>query len=359
MDGRRYAVSELTVSSSLGSYTIDIALGAAALAGEAAVALVDPVVGDRITFPRERMILIEGNESSKTLTACERVLVEMKNSGLSRGELIVAVGGGVIQDVATLTSSLYMRGVGWVYVPTTLMAMADSCIGGKSSINAGGVKNLVGNFHPPQRVLVDPEFVETLSEEAIVSGLAEAVKICFARSAESFETFLSMPASILPGPDSATAELIEHVLSAKKWFVEIDELDKAERQLLNFGHSFGHAWESSCGYAVQHGVAVAAGVLAAIRHPRAAHTPLTERLADYCTALLVRVEPQVRNALAATKWDLFRNSLASDKKNGRETLRLVLPVSGESVGIVDLPMNNDQLTIAQDALRRSLKDVCP
>jgi 3-dehydroquinate synthase len=286
------------------------------------------------------------------------VLVEMKNAGLARGDLVVAVGGGVIQDVATLTSSLYMRGVDWIYVPTTLMAMADSCIGGKSSINAGGIKNLVGNFHPPKRILVDPIFIETLPEEAIVSGLAEAVKICFARGAESFEAFVALPESITPGANAGTAALIEHVLESKKWFVEIDELDKAERQLLNFGHSFGHAWESACGYSVQHGVGVAAGVLAAIRHPSAAVTPLTVRLADYCTALLRRVQPQVRAALNSTDWDIFRTALAADKKNSRSLLRLVLPAAPDSVQIIELPMNEEQLAVAQISLRSSLEDVC-
>ena len=350
-------MSEFTISSSFGDYTIEVALGSASRAGAAQVALVDPVVADRIQFDAQRMVLVPGSEESKTLSACETVLVAMKNAGLKRGDLVAAVGGGVIQDVATLSSSLYMRGVDWMYVPTTLMAMIDSCIGGKSSINAGGVKNLLGNFHPPQRILVDPTFISTLPEEAIAAGLAEAVKICFARGADSFGRFLDMPASGAPAADATTAELIEHVLRSKKWFVEIDELDKAERQLLNFGHSFGHAWESACGYRVQHGIGVAAGVIAATRHPRAARTPDTARLEQYCFGLLRQVGPAVAAALNATDWDQFRSALRSDKKNSRDVLRLVLPAEGESVRITELPMNDEELVIAQDALRHALEEV--
>jgi 3-dehydroquinate synthase len=350
-------VSEFTVTSSFGDYRVDVALGASGRADEARVALVDPVVRRFVDLPDERCILVEGAESSKTLSGCEEVLVAMKRAGLARGDVVAAFGGGVVQDVATLTSSLYMRGVDWVYVPTTLMAMADSCIGGKSSINAGGVKNLVGSFYPPQRVLVDPRFIDTLPRRAIVSGLAEAVKICFARGEAAFDTYLSSPASLEPGADEPTVELIIHVLQTKRWFVEIDELDKAERQLLNFGHSFGHAWEAACGFSIQHGIGIAAGMLAALRHPRSGQTDLTRRLGEYSTALLRSVRDEVAPALANTDWELFRASLRADKKNGREILRLILPAENESVRIHELPLNDEQLTIAQDALRSALEEV--
>ena len=349
--------SEFSIRSSFGDYTIEIAVGAADRAGDAAVALVDPIVGDKVAFPLERIIPVVGSEDSKTLAACEEVLVAMKHAGLARGELVAAVGGGVVQDVATLTASLYMRGVDWIYVPTTLMAMADSCIGGKSSINAGGVKNLVGNFHPPQRILVDPAFITTLPQRAIVSGLAEAVKICFARGPESFEAFLAFDASIAPAADDDTVALLSHVLQSKKWFVEVDELDKAERQLLNFGHSFGHAWESACGFTVQHGIGVAAGMLAATRHPAAASNAATARLEAYSLGLLRTVRDDVAAALAVTDWDVFRASLRSDKKNSRTALRLVLPAAEQSVRILDLPLDDEQLDIAQHALRSALQEV--
>jgi 3-dehydroquinate synthase len=357
MDGRRCEVSEFSIESSLGSYTVEVALGATSRAGEAAVALIDPVVSDRFPFPTDRTVQVVGAETSKTLSAVEVTLVAMKNAGLARGDLVAAVGGGVVQDVATLAASLYMRGVDWLYVPTTLMAMADSCIGGKSSINAGGVKNLVGNFHPPRRILVDPSFVTTLSAEAISSGLAEAVKICFARGRDSFEEFLASPASTVPAADEHTVALLTHVLMSKKWFVEVDEFDKAERQLLNFGHSFGHAWESACGFRIQHGIAVAAGMLAALRHPDAASTDLTQRLAPYARGLLRSVRPEVAAALAATDWETFRASLRADKKNGRDLLRLVLPADGESLRIHELPLNDEQLDRAQTALRSALEEV--
>ena len=349
-------MSEITISSSLGDYSIDISLGAAARAGQAEVALVDPVVRRGLPFDDDRIVVVEGAESSKTLSGCEAVLVEMNRAGLKRGDVVAAVGGGVIQDVATLATSLYMRGVDWVYVPTTLMAMADSCIGGKSSINAGGIKNLVGNFHPPVRVLVDPMFISSLPRRAVVSGLAEAVKICFVRGRDSFTTFLLSPAAVEPGADEQTVALIGHVLESKKWFVEIDEFDKAERQLLNFGHSFGHAWEAACGFRVQHGIGVAVGMLAALRHPLSVSNETTTALDAYALALLRSVADDVATALDATDWSIFRSALRADKKNSHDVLRLVLPTE-KSVRIFELPLDDEQLTIAQNALRSALQEV--
>ncbi len=317
----------------------------------------DPVVRNQLTGAGGSIVELEGSEAAKTLAECEKILVAMKRAGVTRGDTLAAVGGGVIQDVATLTASLYMRGIDWTYVPTTLMAMADSCIGGKSSINAGGIKNLVGNFHPPKQILVDPKFIGSLPQRAIVSGLSEAVKICFARGHDSFLEFMESRAATHPASDQQTVALLTHVLQSKKWFVEVDELDRAERQLLNFGHSFGHAWEAGCGFTVQHGIGVAVGMLAAIRHPVAAHTDLTQRLEDYTTMLLETVKGDIQAAKDATDWETFRSALSGDKKNTRESLRLILPAERDSVRLVELPLNDEELEIAQDAICTVLEDI--
>ena len=177
---------------------------------------------------------------------------------LTRGGSVIALGGGIVQDLGTMAASVYMRGVRWAYAPTTLMSMADSCIGGKSSLNVSGVKNLAGNIYPPASVVVDPDFITSLEVEDVAAGLGEAVKIAFCAGPEVFASFLRHY------EDRAHWEpLIEGVLTAKKWFIEIDEFDHAERRLLNFGHTFGHALEAATDFSVNHGVAVIMGMLAA------------------------------------------------------------------------------------------------
>ena len=137
-------------------------------------------------------IPVEANESLKTLAGCEEIVLALRAAGTTRGSCLVAIGGGCVQDAATLVASLYMRGIPWIYAPTTLMAILDSCIGGKSSINVGATKNLIGNIYPPQSVRIDPAFTETLTPEMVVSGLAEGVKICFAGGPEAFSRFLEL-----------------------------------------------------------------------------------------------------------------------------------------------------------------------
>lgn len=350
-------MSELTIASSNGSYDIEIALGAASRVDEAAVVICDPQVRALLPAGLPPLVEVDASEDAKTLVGVERVVVDLHRAGLRRGDVVAAVGGGAIQDVATLASALYMRGVPWVYFPTTLMSMADSCIGGKSAINAGGIKNLVGNFYPPRGIVIDPTFVAGLPARAIASGLAEAVKICFARGDDAFDRYLSLDGIRRPGANQATAELLVHVLSAKKWFVEIDEFDRKERQLLNFGHSFAHAWEAACGFSVPHGVAVAVGMLAAIRHPESAATERTRLLEDYCIDLLTPVQTELRAAHERTDWDAFATALRSDKKNSAGVLRLILPASDSGVELRELPLDDAQLGVAATALRAALTEV--
>ena len=349
----------LQISSSSGAYNIQIGSGIFKDVRKHATYLIDSVVKPYLPTVIQNAIEITGTEEAKTLIGCERVILEMRNFGVRRGDSLVAVGGGVIQDVATLSTSLYMRGIDWEYVPTTLMSMADSCIGGKSSINAGGVKNLVGNFHPPKQIIIDPVFLSTLPQQAITSGLAEAVKICFAKGPESFEQFIISPASVSPGDNDETANLIHHVLNSKKWFVETDEFDINERQMLNFGHSFGHAWESACNFSIQHGVAVAVGMLAALKHPRSATNDLTIALKNYCLEILKPLHAEISTALDRTNWEVFEKSLRSDKKNRSDSLRLILPGSDSALEIISLPLDASQLQTAQHSIQEAIEEILP
>lgn len=213
-----------------------------------------------------KIIIVEANELSKDLNNISPIILELKSFSFNRDGLVIAIGGGIIQDIACFVSSIYMRGVDWIYFPTTFLGMCDSCIGGKSSINVGGVKNLVGNFHPPKEIILDSVFLNSLSADMINSGLCEALKICFASSDDKhLEECLNLVDDYLINKN---IEILSKIfclsLSVKKWFIEIDEFDKNERQLLNFGHTFGHAIEGACDYAIPHGIAVGIGMIWAI-----------------------------------------------------------------------------------------------
>jgi 3-dehydroquinate synthase len=210
------------------------------------------------------LISIPGNEESKQFNKIESILTSLADMNVKRDESVSVIGGGSIQDIGTLVTSLYMRGIRWEYFPTTLASMMDSCIGGKSSINLGQRKNLIGNFHPPSRIIVNPTYLETLPDIEISAGISEGVKISYARGSSQLSSFIgNIRLWREKGHTVNLLAAIRESLESKKFFIEIDEFDKNERQLLNFGHSFGHALESSSGYSIPHGIAVLVGMLAA------------------------------------------------------------------------------------------------
>ncbi len=239
------------------------------------------------------VIGIEAVETSKSLEGMSQIIVALRNLGTNRNSTVLAIGGGVIQDIATFACSIYMRGIKWDYFPTTLLGMVDSCIGGKSSINVGKYKNLIGNFYPPENVFIDLQFIDTLNNEQKAAGLCEAVKICFAHTGDAFDRCIALN----PHTTSSTEifqQLINLSLLTKRWFIEIDEHDHKERQLLNFGHTFGHAIESASNYMIPHGIAVGIGMLAAIECARLigiySNTPKRVRvLESYTTMLLAKI----------------------------------------------------------------------
>ena len=199
---------------------------------------------------------VEAGESSKSMETFARLLQMMLEHGFSRKDCVVAVGGGVVGDLAGFAASAYMRGIDFYNVPTTLLSQIDSSIGGKTAINLGGVKNIVGAFHQPRGVLIDPELLQTLPPRQIASGLAEAVKMALTSDPDLFALFETKDIS------DHIDEIILRSLLVKKSVVEQDEKETGLRRILNFGHTIGHGIESSGGMAaLYHGECVALGLL--------------------------------------------------------------------------------------------------
>jgi 3-dehydroquinate synthase len=198
-------------------------------------------------------------EGSKTLATVEVLLDAMLEAGLGRADHVVAVGGGVVGDVAGFAASLLKRGCPWIAVPTSLLAQADAAIGGKTAVNARQGKNLIGAFHPPALVLIDPDALATLPARELRAGYAEVVKYGLIADPEFFAWCEANAAALLAGDRAARRHAIETCVRAKTALVAGDERDtKGRRALLNFGHSFGHAIEAETGLA--HGEAVAIGM---------------------------------------------------------------------------------------------------
>lgn len=210
-----------------------------------------------------RFILAPG-EASKTLATVERLLDAMLEAGIARNDCVVAVGGGVVGDVAGFAAALLKRGCRWAAVPTSLIAQADAAIGGKTAVNARQGKNLIGAFHDPAAVLIDPATLATLPAAELRAGYAEVVKYGLIADPDFFAWCEANGAAVIAGDEAARRYAIETCVRAKTAIVEADPRDESGvRATLNFGHSFGHAIEAETG--MRHGEAVAIGMAMALR----------------------------------------------------------------------------------------------
>jgi len=254
-----------------------------------------------------------------------------------------------------------MRGVEWVYVPTTLLAMADSCIGGKSSINVGPYKNLVGTFHPPSSISIDPLLALSLNDEQRASGLVEAAKICYCRGASSFEEYLAQSPAVAM-PVEGLERVIIASLMAKKWFIETDEFDKGERLLLNFGHTFGHAIEGASHFRISHGIGVALGIFCAIELGRTMGRSYTEarqlhQLEAHLRSLIAEV-PLLAGELKSLSAEEILDRFQADKKHSTLAYSVILVSETGATELVKLPKNDESKHVIQMAIAKALRDLC-
>ena len=322
--------------------------------------LVDAFFRDRLQLPIGLPVLwIEATEEAKALEQTLPLFVALKDAGLGRSSQLTAIGGGVVQDIATFLASLFMRGIPWSYVPTTLLGMADSCLGGKSSINVGPYKNLIGNFHPPNRIEILPAFARTLPAAELAGGLAEAAKIAFCRGASSYASYeqLAKPLLLNHWQEQELAELLHATLAVKQWFIETDEFDQAERRLLNFGHTWAHALESATNFAIPHGLAVAIGMLAAIRFSGKSQS--AAGLWNHCLALLRAVIKATQ--LQSFNADRFVQTFRADKKHTPGHIHLIVPTDASPDGLgveeIHLPATAASLAAVLEAMREALSVV--
>ena len=206
-------------------------------------------------LPNSYLYEIEGGECAKTFKQYEKLLKELLRKKVTKDDYLIAFGGGSISDLVGYVASTYKRGISFITIPTTVLSMVDASIGGKNSINLGKVKNAVGTIYPPVKVLIGLDALETLEKREFNNGLFEAIKTGMILDAEIYE--------LLKNKSLDLYKIIKLCLISKKNIVEQDEYDQNIRNILNFGHTFGHAIELK--YGLKHGEAVAVGMLMALR----------------------------------------------------------------------------------------------
>ncbi|NBJ96856.1 iron-containing alcohol dehydrogenase [bacterium 1xD8-48] len=212
---------------------------------------------------KEQLYLIEAVEENKTIKTALEICEKMTGLSARRNARLVSVGGGIIQDITGFVANILYRGIHWTFVPTTLLASCDSCIGGKTSLNYKSFKNLLGTFYPPDEIYICPVFFDTLSEKDFLSGLGEVVKFNFMYGEEGLVKIEENISKLIDRDKEVLNQFVESSLLFKRRFIEEDEFDRGKRIQLNFAHTFGHAFETMSNYEIPHGTAVAMGTVTA------------------------------------------------------------------------------------------------
>lgn len=325
----------IEVKSSLGDYTIDMCdqRKIYSIEGhESHFYLIDSIVADFYydSFSQNSYIhKLEASEKNKTLLSVMEVIEWLRTAGATRQSKLVVIGGGVVQDVGTMAASLYMRGIDWCLVPTTLLSMVDSCIGGKSSINVGAYKNLAGNFYPPSEIKVYPKYCDTLDDKKRLEGACEAFKILYASDPNEFTRDLVGFAPNHWLQTDNLSDLIYRSLERKKVIIEADEFDSGERLLLNFGHTFGHAIEAAGNYSIPHGIAVGLGMMLAVDYMDSANTHDNAVTLRHFIKSLLNLDQSISKDIRAVDPERACQAFESDKKHELGAYRLIVPDGDE------------------------------
>lgn len=276
---------------------------------------------------RARLIAVPAGEGSKSFSELERVIDRMLAFGLDRRDLVVALGGGVVGDLAGLAAALFMRGIDFVQVPTTLLAQVDSSVGGKTAIDTPRGKNLVGAFHQPRLVLADVEALATLPARQVRSGWAEVIKHGLISDRAFFDWLAGEGASGASGDPAALERAVLRSVEIKAAIVGEDEREGGARALLNLGHTFGHALEAEVGFdegRLTHGEAVALGCALALRLSAAARLCPAEDAARGLGVIAAAGLPTRLEEVAAFEAGALVKRMAGDKKAEGGTLTLIL-----------------------------------
>lgn len=297
-------------------------------------------------------LILPIDEDRKNLQTVMEVYDALMAKSAKRNMTVISIGGGILQDISGFATSTLYRGLNWIFVPTTLLAQADSCIGSKTSLNYKKYKNLVGTFFPPNRIYLNTSFLKTLKEEDFFSGMGEVVKLHLMGGAKSIAELERMLPTLLERDEATLLEAVKNSLEIKLSYMQDDEFDTGRRNLLNFGHCFGHALESTSNFAIPHGQAVLIGIVLANIVAKARGLLTEDSFWRFYEKLL---RPAINSIPEPAQLDPQKISAAMkmDKKRIGEGLVLVMMTEGAQMTKVD-DFDINELEEATTELKRHL-----
>lgn len=302
-----------------------------------------------IDFKTHPVLLCEATEENKNIDSILSLCDFLQMNNANRGSMVYVIGGGIIQDIGAYACKTFKRGIPWTLIPTTLLSQCDSCIGGKTAVNHGKAKNILGLFAAPHQVLIDVKFIESLLHDDLLSGFGEILKLCITGGFRTFEVFQNMLLTALNGDKIALKQLILVSLYIKKQIIEKDEFEFNIRRSLNYGHSLGHAIEVLSDFSISHGMAITFGVL-------------VENMISYQKGILSQSENSdiikvAQNILTKKEIDIFKNLnftdilrlLKNDKKSQGKNLKMAAIRSIGDTFTLEIPLDQRGVDLVTSA----------
>ena len=282
--------------------------------------------------------IIPDGEEGKSPEVLLKLWNWLAAAGFTRTDLVVGVGGGAITDIAGFAAATYLRGIDWIAIPTSVAGSVDAAIGGKTGANLDYGKNLVGSFHSPRAVLVDHSWFASLSDRDFSAGLAEVIKCGFIRDAQILQLMGNKNLQSIRKDDALVLELIRRAVQVKADVVSGDFKESFDREILNYGHTFGHAVEKHAKYSLRHGECVAIG-MAFMAHLQSELGLITDEVRDLHLTILTGIQLPI--TYSAGDWPELRALMSMDKKSRGNTLRFVtITEIGKTDRIADVAQAN-------------------
>jgi 3-dehydroquinate synthase len=291
--------------------------------------------------------VIPNGEEGKSPDVLLKLWNWLAAAGFTRSDLVVGIGGGAITDIAGFAAATYLRGIDWIAIPTSVAGSVDAAIGGKTGANLDYGKNLVGSFHSPHAVLIDPSWFTTLSDRDFAAGLAEVVKCGFIRDAKILQLLEGRDLNSLRNDQSLILELIQRAVQVKADVVSGDFKESYDREILNYGHTFGHAVEKHSKYSLRHGECVSVG-MAFMAHLQSELGLITDEVRDLHFTLLSGLNLPI--TYSGGDWPELRALMSMDKKSRGNTLRFVT--------ITEIGKTDRVADVAQAHLVSAYEKVC-
>ena len=277
---------------------------------------------------KDKLLLLDAIEEKKTLKSVQKIYEFLAKEDAKKNITLISVGGGITQDITGFVASTLYRGIRWIFIPTTFLAQADSCIGSKTSLNFKSYKNIIGGFYPPHQIYVAPKFLQTLNKKDFYSGIGEVIKFALLKEKypKNIDKIIDMVESLKA--DKNQLQIIRKTMSVKQEYIATDEFDTGKRNLFNYGHCFGHALENASHYKIPHGIAVTIGMIYAniVSYERGL---ISKKVFNKLNNKLLLPNIYIKLKLSYFDENILLESMKNDKKRVGKDLTIVIAVDDD------------------------------